>query len=382
MPAVQKERWSWKVASKKSKKAKKSSEPKSMGALLDQYGGKIKSFSRGERVKGKVVDKRKNALVLDIGGKSEGLVAEKAFNEAKDFIEKLKEGDEVTAKVIVPETKEGHILLSLREAANDAAWEKMRKAKKKASPVEVTAVGTNPAGILVDSEGVTGFVPRSQLGKKISKKVDSLEGKSFEVAVLEVDRDENRLVFSERAISEKEDIELMSKALKKIKEGEVFKGRATTVANFGAFVEIEVEVDKKKVPVEGLVHISELSWDKVDKTEDVVSVGDKVEVKAIGVDDGKLALSIKQAEKDPWEEAEKKYKPDTKVSGKVVKTSDFGAFVQIEPGVEGLIHITKIPPDKKYKKGDEIEAYVEEVDKEGRKISLRPMLTAKPVGYK
>lgn len=369
------------MSSKKSNK-EKTSEPKSMEALLAQYGGGIKSFSKGEKIKGTVVEKRQNALVLDIGGKSEGLVADKAFNEAKEYIDKLSKGDVVTAKVIVPETKEGHILLSLREAANEAAWDKMEEAKKNTTPVEVTAVGVNQAGILVDIEGVTGFVPRSQLGKVISKKLDIIEGKSFKVAVIEVDRGENRLVFSERAISEKKDIELMSKALKNIKKGEVFEGVVTTIANFGAFVEVEVEVDKKKVPIEGLVHISELSWGKVEKTDDSVSVGDKVEVSAIGVVDGKLALSMKQAEKDPWKEVEEKYKADTKVSGKVVKTSDFGVFVQIEPGIEGLIHITKIPPDKKYKKGDEIEAYVEEVDKKERKISLRPMLTAKPVGYK
>lgn len=370
------------MSSKKSKSSKKTSEPKSMEALLEEYGGGIKSFSTGQKIKGEIVEKRSNALVIDIGGKSEGLVADKAFNEAKDFIDKLKVGDKVTTKVIVPETKEGRILLSLRQAANEAAWEKMEEAKKKATPIQVTAVGVNPSGVLAEVEGITGFVPRSQLGKDISKKLDQIEGKSFKVAVIEVDRNENRLVFSERAISEKEDIELMSKAIDQIEEGEVFKGEVTTIVNFGAFVEIKVEVGKKKVPVEGLVHISELSWEKVEKTEDVLSVGDEVEVKAIGVDDGKLALSMKQAEKDPWKEAEDKYESDTKVSGKVVKTSDFGVFVQVEPGIEGLIHITKIPPDKKYKKGDEIEAYVEEVDQKERKLSLRPMLTAKPVGYK
>jgi small subunit ribosomal protein S1 len=134
--------------------------------------------------------------------------------------------------------------------------------------------------------------------------------------------------------------------------------------------------------LEGLVHISELSWDKIGKPEEIVSVGDNVKVKVIGKKNGKLALSIKQTQKDPWEEAEKRYPKDKKVEGKVVRVSDFGMFVSLEPGVEGLVHITKIPPTKKFEVGDDVNVVIEEIDSKAKKLSLGLVLTAKPVGYK
>ena len=163
-----------------------------------------------------------------------------------------------------------------------------------------------------------------------------------------------------------------------MKEGEVYEGVVTTVSDFGCFVEIR----ENKVAVEGLVHISELSWEKVDKTSDVVSEGDRIKVKVIGKKGGKLSLSMKQAQEDPWDEAEKKYKKDAKVKAKVVRTSDFGVFARLEPGIEGLIHLTKIPPGKRFEKGQEVNVYVEEVDAKSRKVSLGLVLTTKPVGYK
>lgn len=364
------------------KTGKKTSEPKSMEALLEKYGGSLKVFSRGEKVKAKVIEKRSGTLVLDVGGKSEGLVAEKAFNEARGFINNLEVGDKVEAKVIVPESPEGYVILSLRQAASRAAWDKLRKAKDKGKPVRVEGKGTNPSGIMIETNGLIGFIPNSQLGRDATKKKDELVGETFKALVIEIDHRSNRLVLSEKAVSEGAKLKLVKKALNKIKKGEVFKGDVTTISGFGCFVEIKAKAGKKKVPIEGLVHISELSWEKVDKPEDVVSVGDEVKVEVIGVNDRKLALSMKQAQKDPWEDVEKKYKTDAKVTGKVVKVSDFGIFVELEPGVEGLIHITKIPPGKKFIKGDEIKVYVEEADEKARKISLRPMLTAKPVGYK
>jgi ribosomal protein S1 len=141
-------------------------------------------------------------------------------------------------------------------------------------------------------------------------------------------------------------------------------------------------VSGKKVPVEGLVHISELSWQKIAKVGDMLSEGDRVNVVVIGVDDGKIALSTKKAESDPWGEVEKKYKTEQKLEGVVVRRSGFGLFVELEPGIEGLVHITKIPPGSEYKKGDKVNVYIEEVNKQERKISLGLVLTSKPVGYK
>ncbi len=163
----------------------------------------------------------------------------------------------------------------------------------------------------------------------------------------------------------------------------MFDGKVVTLADFGRFVQIKIAIKKgTKIAVEGLVHISEMSWEKVRRPSNMVSEGDKVKVKVIGTDRGKLALSMKQAQDDPWTKVAKKYKKDAKVKGEVVKLSDFGVFVKLEPGVEGLIHMTKIPPGKRLNVGDSVNVYVEEVDPKARKISLGLVLTAKPVGYR
>lgn len=380
------------MASKKSKKKSKSKKtskkpakkqaPKTMGELMEMYGGEVHGFSVSDKVEGEILAIEKNRAVLDIGAKAEGIVAEKAFDESKDFIGVLEVGDKVETTVLIPETKEGITIVSFRHAAHDWAWKKLKEAYKKEKEVVVRGVSVNSAGVMVEAFGLSGFVPMSQVGKLASKNPKDLIDKHFKVKVIEINVKDNKLVFSERAVSESEDIELAEKAFEKIKEGEKYKGEVTTIADFGCFVKISVKVGKKEVGVEGLVHISELAWEKVGKTADVVKEGDKVNVVVIGKREGKLALSIKQAQKDPWEDVEKSYKKDTKTKGTVKKINDYGAFVEVEPGVEGLIHITKIPPSTRLEEGQEVNVYVEDVDKKNRRLSLGLVLTAKPVGYK
>jgi small subunit ribosomal protein S1 len=329
-------------------------------------------------------------LVLDIGAKSEGLVAEKAFEESKEFIKGLKIGDIVKAHVIVGETPDGFSILSLRRAAQEASWKKLKKAKSKGTPVVVLGKGVNPSGVIVRVGGLTGFIPGSQIGKEALKNPSKLVGKSFKAHIIELDPSANKIVLSEKLVSDKEDVALIKAALEKIKQGEIYEGEVTTVSSFGCFVRIKLKVDGKDVDIEGLVHVSELSWEMVTDPNDVVSEGEKIKVKVIGKKDpltgsgevGRLALSIKQAQEDPWEKAAKKYKKDKRVKGKVVKISDFGVFVSLEPGVDGLIHMTKIPPGKRLEKGQEVNVYIEEIDAKARKLSLGLVLTEKPVGYK
>ncbi len=372
------------AAKKKINTSKKTSkgEPRTMDDLLALYTQSVKVFSRGDRVKGKVVEKRPDALVVDIGGKSEALVKGSAFDESRGFIKNIEIGDEVEARVIVSETPDGFTILSLRQAAADANWDKIKKAKDKKKAIKVMGKSVSSSGILVEVDGLIGFIPSSHMGKKTTKKINNLVGKRFKAKVIEVDRDANKIVLSERAVSEGEEIELAEKAIKNVKEGEIFEGKVITVVDFGCFVQVQLKVGKKTIPVEGLVHVSEMGWEKVEKPSDMVKEGDKVKVKVIGTEPGKLALSMKQAGEDPWEKVEKKYGVDAKVKGKISKMTDFGAFVSIEPGIEGLIHITKIPPDRKLRKGDEVNAYVEDVDKKNHRLSLGLVLTAKPVGYK
>lgn len=365
-------------------KNEKSKSEMTMDDLLQKYSDKSPAIGlqRGQKVKGEVVEIGKKRVLIDIGGKSEGVVAEKAYQIAKDYIDTLKVGDTVNAKVLVTETPEGFSVLSLKEASESASWDKIKKAYEDSEVIKVIGKNLISSGMIVDIDGLTGFIPQSQFGKEASKDLDSLVDTPIEVIVIDLDQKNNRVILSEKYVSEEDDIKLYKKALKDVNTGDTFKGEVTNIYDFGAFVKIQVKVGKEKVPLEGLVHISELSWSKVEKVSDQVSVGDSVKVKVIGKNDGRLALSIKQAQDDPWDTIKKKYKKDTKVEGEIVRMSGYGAFVKLEDGVEGLIHLTKIPPGKKLEKGQKVKVYVEDLDEKKRKMSLGLVLTAKPVGYK
>ncbi len=351
---------------------------KTMEELLKKYGSKVKGFKRGQKVEARLLDLSKKTATFDIGGKSEGIINDIYFQEARDYLKTLKVGDIVTAVVINPEVADGNVLLSLRHAASDSLWEKFKRDLNKGTIVNVNVKNSNQSGILVDFEGISGFIPTSQIGKVMQQNLGNITGNTIKVKVIEVDKSKRKIVFSEKAVSEVKEMAEASKAFEAIKTGEIYKGAITTITTFGVFVEIVV----KKNKLEGLVHISETSWDKANKPEDMFKIGQKVEVKVLGLHDGKLSLSIKQAEKDPWTDVANKFKVEDKLKGKVTRNSDFGTFVQIAPGIEGLIHITKIPPATKLGVGDELNVYIEEIDTRNKKISLGLVLSVKPVGYK
>ncbi len=357
-------------------------EATTMAELLARAGKKANQFTKGQRTMGKLLSKTPEALIFDVGGKSEGIVKEKGYTDAKEFIEGLKVGDSVMVTVLVPETRDGITILALKDAMKDISWTKLEAAKKDNIEVPVLGKGVNVAGFVVDVMGIEGFIPTSQLGKEANENSEKLIGKYFKAKVMEVDKVNNKVVLSEKEVSEAGDIALIKKAMESIKEGEVYDGVITTVAPFGAFVKISVPVGKVKAHVEGLVHVSELSFTKVNLPSDVVKVGDEVKVRVMAARDGKLALSIKQAAKDPWTEAAEKYVAEAKVTGKVVRISDFGVFVELEPGIEGLIHITKIPPTHKINLGDEVKCVIEDVNVKDKRIALGLVLSVAPIGYK
>lgn len=354
----------------------------SMEELLSAHRLQVQSFKKYQKIEAEFMDTDGTSVALfDVGGKTKARLEGEFFNESKDFVSNLKKGDRVRATVMEPETKEGNILISLRDAALRVFWENMQKAMKDATTISVTGKTSSERGIvvLVDNK-VTAFIPVSQLGKEMAEDPDSLVGEKIKVKVLDVDPKNNKIVLSERAVSEQQEIERIRKTLDAIEEGKEYEGIVKKLTSFGAFVEIII----KGIPVEGLVHISELSWGKVDKSSSVLTVGDKVNVIALGVDeDDRLALSIKQTRKDPWKDIATKYVSDQRLKGNVTRMSDFGAFVELEPGVEGLIHITKIPPGTILEVGQTVNVYIEEVNEIDRRISLGIVLTAaKPVGYK
>jgi len=360
-------------------------EPQTMEELLAQTGYQLKGLKRGDVIEAVVVEKTKSMLHLDIGGKSEGAVIDREMKAAKDFIKNLQVGDKITAVVTQAENDRGQTLLSLKKAAAENLWAEFNEKLKTGQTIKVRGKEINRGGLVVETKGIQGFIPASQFGTQQVGKIEKLVDQEIEVKVIEVDKEKNRLIFSEKKVSDAGLLKAQKKALAKVKVDDVFTGTVTGVMPFGLFVKVEVPSKKKeKIFLEGLVHISEISWEKVDDPSKFYNQGDEVKVKVLLIDEnsGKLNLSIKQLVLDPWKDIEKKYKVDRKVKGEMVRMAPFGVFVKLDSGIEGLIHISKIPVEKSFNPGDKLDCYIESVDPENRRISLGLVLKEKPVGYK
>lgn len=386
---------------KPEKKTVSDKTPTTMDELLEATGYKLKAPKKGEVIEGIVTEITKKMVLVDIGGKTEGMVVDKEFEATKDLVEKLTVGDKVSVYVSSPENERGQILLSLKKAAVDRKWEQFNEFLSTGELVEVIGVEVNRGGLIVTTEGIRGFVPSSQFGKEFLGGMDKLLNKKFRVKVIEVDREKNRLIFSERLVSEAEAIQKKDKALEVIKVGDQYEGIVSGIMPFGAFMTVTVPLDssKKQVTsnkkkdgdaidddtvgqVEGLVHISEISWEKVNDPNDYFKQGDRVKVRVLGVDNGKLNLSVKQLTDDPWKSIVDKYPEGKQIKGKVTRTAPFGVFVTLEPGVDGLIHISKIPAGSEPKVGDELDVVVDTVNSDERRMSLGLVLKEVPVMYR
>jgi small subunit ribosomal protein S1 len=315
---------------------------------------------------------RKHEVLVDLGPLGVGLVPRReiGFNRALD------EGDEVTASVVDAELENGYSLLSLRKAAKDRGWDEVMRIVEAGETIEVTAYDANRGGLLIELEGVRGFLPVSQLSAEhyprvgssdkdeILQRLNSLVGKAIKVRVLDADRKANKLIFSEKeAIKEG-----LAERFEKLKVGDTVSGVVTGVVDFGAFVNVE--------GIEGLVHISEISWERVNNPSDYVKVGDTIEAKIIAIDKDRLSLSLKQLQEDPWMKEVDQFEKGGEVEGTVTRITPFGAFVQISPAVEALVHISELgdggdaDPEKVFKLNERKTFRILEVDKENRKISL------------
>lgn len=389
-----------KIVESKGKKTKSESAPQTMEELLEQTGYEISAPQPGEMISGLVTDISRKMVLMDIGAKTEGMVVDREFEAARDFIDELGVGDEVTAYVLTPENERGQILLSLKRALVDRKWQQYAQYLETGEQVKVKGLEVNKGGMIVMADGIRGFVPSSQFGKDYLGQMENLLDKEFVVKVIEVDKDKNRLIFSERHVSEADAIAKRSQALEYVEGDGVYEGVVSGIMPFGVFVGVEVPINQKSGvssqksgkksgdelvgKVEGLVHISEISWEKVNDPNDYFTLGDRIKVKVMGVDDsaGKLNLSVKQLSDDPWSTIEEKYPVGAKVKGRITRTAPFGAFVTLEPGVDGLIHISKIPAGGEPKVDEEVEVFVESVDPEQRRMSLGMVLKEVPVMYK
>lgn len=343
-----------------------------MEELLAKTGYQPHGLKKGQEIEGIITSLTPRGIRVDIGAKTESLVLEKDKRILDDLLSTLKAGDKVRAVVLNPESEEGFAVLSLRRQRKKKAWQEVTKAQEQDEPLEVVVTDLTRGGVLADFGGVRGFIPLSHLVTPLDEKI---LGQTLKVKVLEVVPQENRLLFSQKTASIK--TADLQKELSKIKINQVYTGTISGITNFGLFVRIGEGI-------EGLAHISEISWGKVEDLEKQFKIGDQVQVLVTGVDlkTQKLNLSLRQLMPDPWMEISKKFTTDQQVQGKVSRTSRVGVFVLLEEDLEGLIPKSKIPIGQILKEQDKVNCVVESVDVQKRRINLTPVLKEKPIGYK
>lgn len=375
---------SLKVESPKVESKKK--EILTMEDLLKSEGVELVGFKKGQEVKGKITAIKNKAIYIDIGGKTDATVMGKEFEFVKDYVSDLKLGDQIEVQVKQPENDKGQILVSIRGAASGYGWNYFEEKLKSGGEVTVFGKELNRGGIVVVAPfGFYGFIPGSQIGAKYEGEPERMLNKKVKAKVLEVEQSKNRLVFSERLVSEPEKVGEETNAMEDLKIGEIFEAEVMRVEPFGVFVRMEADKNGNKLNLEGLVHISEISWEKVDNVLGLYKAKDKIKVKLINKTDGRLQFSIKRLQSDPWENITDRYPQDKEVEGVVTRIANFGALVRLEPGIEGLIHISKLgnaSASQKVKEGEKVQIYIESIDVAKRKISLGLVLTEKPLLYK
>ena len=367
-------------------------EEKAMSVMDKMMAGSASfpgALKKGQQVEGVISSLGKKIVLIDIGAKTEGVVSGDELSEATDVLDGLKVGDKISAFVKFPENDQGQIILSLKQAADENRWSRYKKIMEEEKEVDVVGLEVNKGGMVVKIGDIRGFVPTSQFGEKFLGNMEELLNKSFKVRVIEVDKEQNRLIFSEKLVSDSEALAKKGEALEMVSVGDKFDGTVSGIMPFGVFVTVNVPMKLKAkedemAKVEGLIHISEISWEKVEDPNEMFKVGQEVKVQVIGIDkaNGKLNLSIKQMSGDPWSEIEKKYAVGTKHNGKVVRIAPYGIFVNFDKGVDGLIHISKKPAEKEFAVGDAVEVFVEMLDVKNRRMSLGVVLTEVPVAYK
>ncbi len=350
-------------------KTKTENADKALYSQLDQFladsSHKIKQLSRGDIVEGDIVDINNGVVIVDVGYKSEGVVAGRELKSDTMDWTTLKKGDKILVYVVKPEDDKGQLVLSIRRTQQASAWLSLENARKNNEVVEAVVVESNNGGLIVEiGKGIRGFIPTSQLdatrvyangvrqvGKDISsrvqKRLNSLIGEEIKTRIIELDREKNRIILSEKMVTQARDLEKRAQTLKKVKEGDVLEGTVSGITPFGIFVNAQ--------GLEGLVHLSELSWDKVEDIGAIYSVGDKVQVMVIGLSDGgkRVAYSVKRLQQDPWAQAISRFKVGDVVDGEVQKVVPYGAFVRIGEGLNGLIHISELS-DKLVKNPEDI----------------------------
>src|SRR5436309_441761 len=339
------------------------------GSLLDKFEQEQSALQEGEVVRGTVVGITERGVVIDFGYKSEGIVNQAEFMEDGEIT--VKRGDEVDVLVKNMETAEGFPLLSRADAVRLRAWDDLEKAFNEGTPIKGRVAERIKGGLRVDVDGIAAFLPGSQVDVRPIRNLDSLRGREIESKVIKLNRKRSNVVLSRKAVLEERNAGRKGETLNQIEEDIIVEGQIKNLTDYGAFVDLG--------GIDGLLHVTDMSWGRLQNPGDAFKVGDTVQVKVLRFDRGRerVSLGYKQLLPDPWETIEERFPLGTRITGKIASVTDYGAFVELEPGVEGLVHVSEMSwskrvkhPSKIVNPGDTVEVEVLGVDPKARRISL------------
>ena len=341
------------------------------GELIPDYDATFPVINEGEVVRGKVVRVDKDEVLVDIGYKSEGVipVSELSIRRSVNPADEVNLGDEIDALVMTKEDAEGRLILSKKRARFEMAWKRIEGAAESGEPVEGTVIEVVKGGLILDL-GVRGFLPASLVDIRRVQDLDEFMSQTLRCKVIELNRSRNNVVLSRRAVLEEERREMRQAILDRLSPGDVVEGTISNIVDFGAFVDLE--------GIDGLIHISELSWSHVNHPSELLEIGQEVRVKVLDIDRDRqrISLGLKQTQSDPWQQVIDAYEQGDVVEGRVTKVVTFGAFVEVVPGVEGLVHISELAahhvenPREIVEQGTTVRAKIIEMDAERRRLSL------------
>ena len=339
------------------------------GQMLDRFEQEQSSLQEGEVVRGTVIGISERGVVIDFGYKSEGIVNQNEFMENGELT--VKRGDEVDVLVKNMETGEGFPVLSRADAVRLRAWDDLEKAYEEGSPIKGRVAERIKGGVRVDIDGIAAFLPGSQVDVRPIRNLDSLRGKEIEAMVIKLNRKRSNVVLSRKALLEQQNAGRKDETLDQIEEDIIVEGQIKNLTEYGAFVDLG--------GVDGLLHVTDMSWSRVQTPGELFKVGDTVQVKVLRFDRGRerVSLGYKQLLPDPWESVEERFPLHMRMNGRVASVTDYGAFVELEPGVEGLVHVSEMSwskrvkhPSKIVNPGDIVDVEVLGIDPKGRRISL------------
>ena len=345
-------------------------ETLTMEDLLREDQNSIRALAHGDIVDGVVVRVDPDEVLVDIGAKSEGIISNRELSARGEQPVTLNSGDQVKVYIIQPEDEHGNVVLSLRKARAEGIWQAVAEKESEGEILDAEVREQNKGGLIVNIMGLRGFLPSSQVARQFSGNLMELVGTKIPVKILEVNRKRNRLIVSQRAAQDEDRARQREELFEKLKVGDVITGKVSGVTSYGAFVNLG--------GADGLIHISELSWDRINNVSDVLTVGDDLSVKVIKLDPelSRISLSLRQMSQDPWDTIEMQFPPGKAVPGIVTKTKKYGAFLQIADGVEGLLHISELSwehverTEDVLRVGDVVKVLVLQADRTRRRISL------------